>query len=324
MKVLTLDVDSGERDPSLYPNPNDYTIKLNRTLYGVSKLTIVGARIPNCQNLINVGNKQFQLDNKTYVLQEATYANGSDLASNLQTTLAGSNVSQVTFSTQNNTLTFSNCGIGSNVFSFKFMSGSNGYATQSLVGPPATVLGFNGLDVGVSVGSNVLTSNVVDLTGATSLFVRITCRGDDFDRDIYVNGGTFSFGTGIQTSNISSIPPNYIGRIILRNLGELTQYTQNDRQITYDVPDLNIDQLRIRYYWNNGNKLVPYDFGKRNHIIKFEIECQADRLAKKYEEVPGDELPPPVDPPPEPFRRDTIFMVALGLILFIGMIILLR
>jgi hypothetical protein len=324
MKVLTLDVDSGERDPSLYPNPNDYTIKLNRTLYGVSKLTIVGARIPNCQNLINVGNKQFQLDNKTYVLQEATYTNGTDLASNLQTTLAGSNVSQVTFSTQNNTLTFSNCGVGNNVFSFKFMSGSNGYATQSLVGPPATVLGFNGLDVGVSAGSNVLTSNVIDLDGPTSLFVRLSFRGDDFDRDIYVNGGTFSFDTNIQTSNIESIPPKYIGRIILRNLGELSQYTQNDRQITYDVPDLNIDQLRIRLYWNNGNKLIPYDFGKRNHIMKFEIECQADRLAKKYEEGPVDELPPPVDPPPEPFRRDTIFMVALGLILFIGMIILLR
>lgn len=324
MKVLTLDVDSGERDPSLYPNPNDYTIKLNRTLYGVSKLTIVGARIPNCQNLINVGNKQFQLDNKTYVLQEATYTNGTDLASNLQTTLAGSNVSQVTFSTQNNTLTFSNCGVGNNVFSFKFMSGSNGYATQSLVGPPATVLGFNGLDVGVSAGSNVLTSNVIDLDGPTSLFVRLSFRGDDFDRDIYVNGGTFSFDNGIQTSNIASIPPTYAGRIILRNLGELSQYTQNDRQITYDVPDLNIDQLRIRLYWNNGNKLIPYDFGKRNHIMKFEIECQADRLAKKYEEGPVDELPPPVDPPPEPFRRDTIFMVALGLILFIGMIILLQ
>jgi hypothetical protein len=324
MKVLTLDVDSGERDPSLYPNPNDYTIKLNRTLYGVSKLTIVGARIPNCQNLINVGNKQFQLDNKTYILQEATYTNGTDLDSNLQTTLTGSNVSQVTFSTQNNTLTFSNCGVGNNVFSFNFMSGSNGYATQSRVGPPATVLGFNGLDVGVSAGSNVLTSNVIDLTGATSLFVRISCRGEDFDRDIYVNGGTFSFDNGIQTSNISSIPPTYAGRIILQNLGELTQYTQNDRQITYDVPDLNIDQLRIRLYWNNGNKLIPYDFGKRNHIMKFEIECQADRLDKKYEEGPVDELPPPVDPPPEPFRRDTIFMVALGLILFIGLIILLQ
>ena len=325
MKVLTLDVDSGERDPSLYPNPNDYTIKLNRTLYGVTKLTIVGARIPNCQNLINVGNKQFQLDNKTYVLQEGTYLNGTDLASNLQTTLAGSNVTEVTFNTKDNTLLFSNCGIGNNVFSFKFFTGSNGYSTSSLVGPPATVLGFNGLDAGVSAGSNVLTSNVIDLDGPTSLFMRITCKGDEFDRDIYVNGGTFSFSNTLgQTSNIPTIPPNYIGRIILQNLGAITQYNQTDTLVQYDVPNLNVDELRIRFYWNNGNKLIPYDFGKRNHILKFEIKCETDRLSKVYDESPVDELPPPVDPPPEPFRRDTIFMVALGLILLVGLFILLR
>jgi hypothetical protein len=324
MKVLTLDVDSGERDPSLYPSPNDYTIKLNRTLYDVTKLTIVGARIPNCQNLINVGNKQFQLDNKTYVLQEATYTNGADLASNLESTLAGSNVSQVTFNTASNMLVFSNSIAGNNVFTFKFLTGSNGYATNSLVGPPATVLGFNGTDVGVSVGSNVLTSNVIDLNGANSLFVRITCKGDEFDKDIYVNGGTFSFGNSGATSTFASIPPNYIGRIILQNLGSVTQYNTTDTLIDYDVPNLNVDELRIRFYWNNGNKLVPYDFGKRNHILKFEIQCETDRLSKVYDEGPVDELPPPVDPPPEPFRKDTILLIVLGFMLFVGMVILMR
>ena len=101
MKVVVLDVDSGERDPTIYPSPNDYTIKLNQTLYGVTNLKIVGARIPNCQNLINVGNKQFQLDNKTYILDEATYTNGLDLASNIQTTLLGSNVTQVSYLEKN-------------------------------------------------------------------------------------------------------------------------------------------------------------------------------------------------------------------------------
>ncbi len=323
MKVLTLDVDSGERDPSLYPDPNDYTIKLNRTLYDVTKLTIVGARIPNCQNLINVGNKQFQLDNKTYVLQEATYTNGTDLASNIQLTLAGSNVSQVTFNAATNKLLFSNCGIGNNVFTFKFSSGSNGYATNSLVGPPAAVLGFNGADVGVSAGSNVLVSNVIDLDGPTSLFVRITCKGDEFDKDIYVNGGSFSFGNGGSGSAFSSIPPNYVGRIIQKS-GVVTQYNKTDAAIEYDVPNLNIDELRIRFYWNNGNKLIPYDFGKRNHILKFEITCETDRLSKVYDESPVDELPPPIDPPPEPFRKDTILLIVLGFVLFLGLFILLR
>jgi hypothetical protein len=258
-------------------------------------------------------------------LNEATYTNGADLASNIQTALLGSNVTQVRFSSNNNTLLFSNCGIGNNVFTFKFMSGSNGYSTQSLVGPPAAVFGFNGTDVGVSPGSNVLVSEAIDLEGPNSLFVRITCKGDEFDKEIFVNGGTFSFSNTLgQTSNISTIPPNYIGRIILRNLGAITQYNKNDTFIEYEVPNLNVDELRIRLYWNNGNKLIPYDFGKRNHMFKFEIECETDRLFKKYEEGPVDVLPPPVDPPPEPKRRDTIFIIALGLILFIGLIILLR
>jgi hypothetical protein len=317
--VLTLDVDSGERDPSLYPNPNDYTIKLNRTLYDVTKLTIVGARIPNCQNLINTGNKQFELNNASYVLQEATYTNGTDLASNLQTSLAGSNVTQVTFNSNNNTLLFS----GYHPFAFKFSTGSNGYATNSLVGPPCAVLGFNGTDVSSASGSNVIVSDVIDLDGPTSLFVRITCKGDEFDKDIYVNGGTFSFGNSGAMSTFASISPNYIGRIIQKS-GVVTQYNKTDATIEYDVPNLNIDELRIRFYWNNGNKLIPYDFGKRNHIIKFEIQCETDRLSKVYEEGPVDELPPPVDAPPEPFRRDTLFIIALGFILFLGMFILLR
>jgi hypothetical protein len=97
-----------------------------------------------------------------------------------------------------------------------------------------------------------------------------------------------------------------------------------NKPIEYDVPNLNIDQLSLRFYWNNGNKLVPYDFGKQNHILKFEVKCEVDRLSKVYEEGPVDELPPPVDSPPEPFRRDTIFIIALGFILLLGMFILLR
>jgi hypothetical protein len=322
MKVLTLDVDSGERDPSLYPNPNDYTIKLNRTLYDVTKLTLVGARIPNCQNLINVGNKQFQLDSTTYILQEATYTNGTDLASNLQTTLAGSNVTQVTFNSKDNTLTFSSTP-NDDWFAFRFSTGSNGYATNSLVGPPAAVLGFNGTDVNTPDGLYEITSNVIDLDGPTSLFMRITCKGDEFDKDIYVNGGTFSFGNSGATSTFASIPPNYIGRIIQKS-GVVTQYNKTDATIEYDVPNLNVDELRIRFYWNNGNKLVPYDFGKRNHILKFEVSCETDRLSKVYDEGPVDELPPPVDPPPEPFRKDTILLIVLGFMLFVGMVILMR
>lgn len=324
MKVVSLDIDSGERDPTLYPSPNDYTIRLNKTLYGVTNINLVSARLPNCQNLINFGNKQFQLDNKTYVLPEATYTNGTDLASNLQIALTGSNITQVTFNTASSKLTFSNISGPANIFTFKFFTGSNGYANNiTTLGPPATVLGFNGSDIKSS--SNILISNIIDLKGPRSLFVRITCKADDFDKDIIVNGGSFSFDnkTGGSISNMLPIPPNYIGRILLTDIGTTTIYSFNNDKIEYDVPNVNVDELRIRFYWNNGTKLIPYDFGTTNHIIKFNITCENDRFSKIYDEKTIDELPPPVDLPPEPFRTDTIFYVILGLILFIGLFLLL-
>jgi hypothetical protein len=322
MRIVALDVDSGERDPSAYPNPNDYTVQLNDTLYGVTKIRIVEAKVPNSQNLVNTGNKQFQLENQTYVLNEATYINGTDLASNIQTTLVGSNVTSVVFNTKNNKLFFSNVGT-SNAFSFKFLSGSNGYSTSSAVGPPAAVFGFNGTDV--SSVSGTITSNVIDLSGPTSLFVRITCRGEDFTKDIYINGGTFSFGnTAGQTTTLSGVGPNYIGRIVLGGIGETTYFNTTNYNIEYDVPNLNITDIRLRFYWNNGNKLIPYDFGQRNHILKLEFTCEVDRLSKVYEEGPVDELPPPVEEMPEPFRNNMIVTIALAFILLLGLFILLR
>ena len=83
-----VDIDSGERDPTEYPNPNDYTVHLNNRIYDITSIKIVAARIPNCQPLLNSGNKQFEINGATVVFDEGTYTNGTDLASNLQIQMA--------------------------------------------------------------------------------------------------------------------------------------------------------------------------------------------------------------------------------------------
>lgn len=323
MKVIELDIDSGERDPTIYPLPNDYTVKINKTLYGSTKIKVLAAKIPNCQNLINIGNKQIQVDNTTYIIPEATYTNGTDLASNVQIALTGSNVSKVTFNSATNKLTFSNVG-SSNAFSFKFYSGSNGYSNvSSSVGAPAAVLGFNGSDI--SSTANILISNVIDLYGPTALFLRVSYKSEEFEKDIIVNGGTFTHGnTGSSVNTIKQIPPKYMGRFLLSPINEFTTYNISNEPIEFNIPNLNIDELRIRLYWNNGTKFIPYDFGCRNHIIKFEITCDNDRFSKIYDEAPVDELPPPVEAIPEPFRNEKLFYGLIGLILFLGLFMLLR
>ena len=108
-----IDVDSGERDPIEYPNPNDYTVHLNNRIYDITSIKIVAARVPNCQPLINSGNKQFEVNGTTVVFNEGTYTNGPDLASNLQIQMAPPTtvIDTVSFDSFLKKLTFSNTSI---------------------------------------------------------------------------------------------------------------------------------------------------------------------------------------------------------------------
>ena len=288
MKVVSLDVDSGERDPVAYPSPNDYTVRLNKRLYGVTKMTLTAARIPNCQPLVCTGNDTLTVDGVAYHVPHGTYS-GPDLASNVLGALQGSNVSAVSFSSALGALTLSN--VGSNTF--------------VLTGPP-TYLGLSGAN---TVSTNVLTTGPVDLSGPSSILLRITVGSDDLNKDI-VNG---------------AMVPNYIGRIVLKNLGETHIYNVVDAPITYEVPTLNVDEFRIRMYWNNGTTLVPYDFGARNHLLKFDFTCETDRFNKVYEAPTEIELPEPVpdvDDEPPRLSNNWIFL-GTALVLVLGLLVLL-
>ena len=288
MKVVSLDVDSGERDPVAYPNPNDYTVRLNKRLYGVTKMTLTAARIPNCQPLVNSANDTIVVDGVAYHVAHGTFS-GPDLASNVQVALEGSNVSAVSFSSALGSLTLSNASS----------------STFVLTNPP-TFLGLSGAN---TAATTTLTTGPVDLTGPNSVLVRSTVGSDDLNKDI-VNG---------------SMVPNYIGRIVLGNLGETHVYNMVDAPITYEVPTLNVDEFRVRMYWNNGTTLVPYDFGARNHLLKFDFTCETDRFNKVYEAPTEIELPEPVpdvDDEPPRLSNNWIFL-GTALVLVIGLLVLL-
>jgi hypothetical protein len=310
MKTISVDVDSAERDPSVYPAPNDYTVRLNKRLYGVTKITLTAARIPNCQNLVGSNNRTINVDGVPKLIPIGTFTNGVDLASNVAAGLSGSGVNSVTFNSSTSTLTFS----GPSPFTLNFPWGNS----------PADVLGFTGSNV---TGSSI-TSGKINLQGPSSILLRLTIGGDDLDKDVFINGGTFTFGgvTGLSQS-VAQIPPHYIGRIVMGNLGDTRLYNQTDAAISYNVPNLNISDIRIRMYWNNGTKLVPYDFGSRNHMLKFDIVCETDRFNKVYEVEPVDELPPPVeDPDPElepPRLSNNNVYIIIAAVLFLGLWVLL-
>ena len=320
MGVTIVDVDSGERDIIQYPLPNDYTVKMNLPLYRVSKIRLITARLVNCQQLINPGNKQFQVDGTTIVLPQGTYSNGTTLATGLQTAFIGTNVTSVVFNTYTNALTFSNIGTGNN-FTFKFFTGSNGYATSSNVGGPANVLGFNGSDISSTNGA--LVSDVINLAGPTSLLLRLTVNGEDLKQYSYIDGGAFSFGnTTYSNTTTSQLIPSYMGRIPLDLPGVAIQYSTQDHLIEYKTPpDLNITNIQVRMYWNNGTKLIPYDFGVTNHMLQFEFTCDTDRFLNVYPYDDVGKLPDPIKDAIGAPNINFVYIVAF-VVLFLGFLML--
>ena len=290
-----LDIDSSERDPAKFSNPNDYNVKLNRDLYNVTNIKLVSARIPTTQLLINNGNKQFDVTGNTVVLQEGTWSNGFNLASNLTDQLVNfdtTNDITVTYKQNTHSLTFTS-GVD---FSFDFYNGSNGYATSSPVGTPAEVLGFSYSNVN-STGTT-LVSNVINLNGPNSIIIALSSGSSNFTKPLYINGGEFSIGSNSYDSPVSTLTTNYTGRILTKNLGEILDYKNRDDPIDYIFykgPGKNINRLQVQFYYNIGTKLIPYDFGNRNHILKFEITCSLDKFIDLPKNVESTDLPPPVE-----------------------------
>lgn len=322
-----LDIDSSERDTLMYPEPSDYVINLNRQLYNVTNLKLEAARIPTSQLHINQGNRTFSIDGTTVTLPERNFSDGFELASNVQDQInvPTTNVETVTFNSNTNALTFSNT-LGDN-FSLDFYDGTNGSNTNSINGTPFSLLGFNQNNQTSSSGT--LTTGSIDLDGPTSLIIRVTTNGDDLNKEVYVNGGSFSFGTfGTSGNGPGAVESIYMGRIMTGGHNQLIDYNGNDDPVTHFFhkgAEKSISQLRIRFYYNIGSKLIPYDFRFRNHTLKFRVTCSLDKLASLSIEKPiVQELPPPVELPflEPPSINDRYFMLLVGLGLVLGLVIL--
>lgn len=296
MKYI-IELDSSERDVSLYPLPSDYTLSLDRTIYNVEKIRVVSAVIPRSQLLINSENKQFSIDSTTITLDEKNYLTGTALASDLATKLAATPITSVTFDSTTNRLTFS----GSTDFTLSF--GTTG---------PMSVLGFSSNTV--TSTSSTLVSGAIDLIGPTSIIMKLSSGSDD------------DIDGGLYTSTHNGV---YFGRFMSTDLAIIKQSFTTD-PLEHDFVSSNkrdIKNLRLSLYWKNCGRLVPYDFMDRNHIIKLEITGNTDKLNSTTidDEYKKPELPPVVDFPMmgrkiRDISPDKIIPIVLAIVLLLGLV----
>ena len=301
MKVHTLDIDSGERDPISYPNPADYVVTLKSPIYDVTKISMISARIHNSQFLINERNNTFTINSTTVSIPNGNY-NGKDLASNVVQESSGILTSS-SFDKDTNAITFNG---GSN-FTFKFYTGTNGYNTYvSGKTTPHDILGLPANDI--TSTTNTITTGSVNLQGADAIIVKLSSGSDEFNKTIF------------------SDSPFYTGRILM--CGDVINYSGVDDAVEHNFDSgvqKTISSLRVQFYYSSNNRLIPYDFRNANHILKLAVTCSTDKMENIPRSKRGESLPTPMEIPYE-FREDVhnwdafipIFMVvAAGLFLLL-------
>jgi len=301
MKVHTLDIDSGERDPISYPNPADYVVTLKSPIYDVTKISMISARIHNSQFLINERNNTFTINSTTVSIPNGNY-NGRDLASNVVQE-SGGIITSSSFDKDTNAITFNG---GSN-FTFKFYTGTNGYNTYvSGKTTPHDILGLPANDI--TSTNNTLTTGSVNLQGADAIIVKLSSGSDEFNKTIF------------------SESPFYTGRILM--CGDVINYSGVDDAVEHNFDSgaqKTISSLRVQFYYSSNNRLIPYDFRNANHILKLAVTCSTDKFVNIPKLMRDDNLPTPLSIPEfeDNHRWDVylpiFFVVATGIFLLFVM-----
>ena len=298
MSVYTLDLDSSERDPVVYPNPGDYVIELKNPIYDVTKISMISARIHASQLLINERNNTFSISGTTVSLANNNYT-GKSLAAEIVE--KSSNITAASYDSNINSITFT----GDFPFTFDFYDGINGYTTgDDGYTTPHDILGLPASNV-VSEGTT-LTTGSINLQGPDAIIVRLSSGSEDFNKTVFAD------------------TPFYTGRIL--TCGDVINYSGTDDAVVHNFdsgPQKSIVSLRVQFFYSSNNRLIPYDFRHANNVLKLAIECSTDKLENTPRVMKDFSLPPPMRIPEMEDPNRWGAFVYIFLIVLTGIILML-
>tara|TARA_R110002167_G_scaffold5389_1_gene25247 strand:- start:1075 stop:2076 length:1002 start_codon:yes stop_codon:yes gene_type:complete len=314
MKVHTLNIDSSERDTSVYAYANSYVVNLDNPIYDISNIKLVSARIPTPQLMTCATNKTFKVDGVSITLNETNYSNGYVLAEDLDIELAPANthIDSVIFDEETDSLVFSNTHASGGNFTLQFYSGTNGYSSNaSPLTTPHQLMGFSSKDF-TSTGK-VLRSGAINLDGPNSLILKLTTGSDEFTQTVYTS------------------TPFYTGHILLDGTDSINFNGADDKLVHHfhSGAQKMIKDVKIEFFYMSHGRLIPYDFRNQDHILKFEISGSTDKLENlpkvPIEEPKKVEKEEPIISIPEivkntyKWRKEYLY---IGLIVLVGLLLL--
>tara|TARA_B100000405_G_scaffold302924_1_gene267762 strand:- start:642 stop:1712 length:1071 start_codon:yes stop_codon:yes gene_type:complete len=348
MSVHQLTIDSGQRDPSLYPNPNDYTVELEKPIYNVSNIKLVSARIPTPQLLINDTNGRL-----TYEVQIRNQTTGELLPlGNQQTrTVQQGNHDGTSLAAELTTLNLHGNQININL--------TYDVAKNMFSVGPATYVNPVTVTIGGVTHTHVVEHVTLIFTGQEQLpdtlhrilglpattFTIYNNQNDDMGAGNFSgpNALALRLSSGaeqmVQPISQSSQNPSYTGTILLPGATLTTlpgtdfiNVSGTDDKVSHEFhsgPLKSMRDMRVEFFYMNRGELLPYDFRYQDHVLKFEVTCSTDKLENLTP------LPPPSTTPPDeekvetvniPEQKENLYKVEyiyIGLIIFTGILLIL-
>lgn len=313
MKVHTLNIDSSERDTSIYTYANNYVVNLDNPIYDISNIKLVSARIPTPQLMTSATNKTFSVDGVDITLNETNYSNGYVLAEDLDIELAPSNshIDSVIFDEETESLVFSNTQ-ASDDFTIEFYDGTNGYLSNtSSLTTPHQIMGFSSKNF--TSTNNTLRSGAINLNGPNSLVLKLTTGSDEFTQTVYTS------------------TPFYTGHILLDG-SDFINFNGADDVLVHHFHSGSqkmIKDVKVEFFYMSHGRLIPYDFRNQDHILKFEITGSTDKLENlpkvPIEEPKKVEKEEPIISIPEVVKNSYIWRkeyLYIALIVIVGLLLI--
>jgi hypothetical protein len=313
MKVHTLNIDSSERDTSIYTYANNYVVNLDNPIYDISNIKLVSARIPTPQLMTSATNKTFSVDGVDITLNETNYSNGYVLAEDLDIELAPSisHIDSVIFDEETDSLVFSNTQ-ATDDFTIEFYDGTNGYLSNtSSLTTPHQIMGFSSKNF--TSTNNTLRSGAINLNGPNSLVLKLTTGSDEFTQTVYTS------------------TPFYTGHILLDG-SDFINFNGADDVLVHHFHSGSqkmIKDVKVEFFYMSHGRLIPYDFRNQDHILKFEITGSTDKLENlpkvPIEEPKKVEKEEPIISIPEVVKNSYIWRkeyLYIALIVIVGLLLI--
>ena len=302
-------VDAANRDVSLYPNGNSYTLHLTRPIRNIERVDLVSARVPNTMYNLTDGSNIFSVNSSNVSLNQGFYS-----AYTLAQAVTSNALVTLDYLQQEGHFIFSSSG----VFTLKIQSSEFGTMVGLENGKTYTAGLATPLDPAYSGKYIVKSTTLVDFSLNEYIYLDI----DELRTPFNVDTGALQGTTGtISGSNANrSFAPIImdVGSACIKNFHENKDYRVS---VDYPEPINSLQRLTVRWVDKSGNLLDFRGWNTNAFILRLHLTPDPEPILpppQPLEEiqikriVEAMKVQPP--PPPEPKRRFHWWIIILVLI----------